>query len=108
MTRLSPYDSIFSPMNVNLRWAVLFGLTILLPASVLTVMAVRTVVSEDRNALLDLQLRVPALQAHFDEIVNAAIDSARLEVSYGLPVQNPAIRFGFRIDENGRIVRMPN
>jgi hypothetical protein len=88
----------------NIRWALLFGLTILLPAGGLTVMVVRTLVNEDRNALVDLQARVPALQAHFDAIVNAAIDSARLDVPYDLPVHHPVVLFGFRLDEEGRIV----
>jgi len=82
----------------NIRRAALFGIMILLPAAVLTTMSVRTLVSEDRNALADLQLRLPWVQSQFDEIIDGVI------LGRWKTAPPKARRFTFFLDMGRRIV----
>lgn len=73
---------------------------ILVPAGVLTVMSVRTLVDEDRNALIDLQTRVPTVQARFTGI----LDAIEADVATGSERENPHVLFPVAIDRDGDFV----
>ncbi len=60
--------------NVSVKWALLFLLLILLPASILTYLSVRAFRDEQRSALADLHLLVPLLQSSFDRTVDDIVD----------------------------------
>ena len=60
--------------NVNLKWAVLFVILILLPASILTYLSMRDFQNDRRSALADLNVLVPLLQEQFDRRVDAIVE----------------------------------
>jgi len=85
----------------HIRWLLLFGVMILVPAAVLTVMSVRTLVDDEHNTLADLQLRLPAVRAEVDRLVRTAIDSdetyttlvtLRFRVNSELKITDPPFR----------------
>jgi signal transduction histidine kinase len=97
-TRSSGIPSIQRMHNqTNIRWAVLFGAMILIPTAVLAILSMRTLLNEDRNALVDLQIRLPALQARFLDMVEQLVEDERS----GTLESNPHFLFRLRIDRDG-------
>jgi signal transduction histidine kinase len=70
---------------------------ILIPTAVLAILSMRTLLNEDRNALVDLQIRLPALQARFLDMVEQLVEDERS----GTLESNPHFLFRLRIDRDG-------
>jgi signal transduction histidine kinase len=84
-------------MNIptNIRWMILFGVMILVPTGVLTVLAVRTLVDDEKSALADLQSRLPYVRQQVDQVIEDALHDR----------QSPAVMFHFELDRSQNVIK---
>lgn len=84
-------------MGYKLRLTLLIGL-IVGPAGILTFLSLRTVLDEQRSALSDLRLRLPAVQSAFQTHLQSTLD--RVQAS-GTGTELPEVEFVFVLGEAG-------
>ena len=92
--------------NIGFRLAAFFTGLILLPASILTYLSVRAFQDEQRSALADLHLRVPALRSAFDVQQRQVADRAFAQAAGGGgdSAASPYVKARFVLDENGEFL----
>ena len=91
-------------MGFKLRLSLFLGL-IAVPAGILTFLSLRAVLDEQRSALADLRLRIPAVQSALQDRLQSILEQAPRVVAAGDPAASgdiPEIEFVFTLDERGQ------
>jgi hypothetical protein len=96
--RLSLWLSGYIAVGFRLRMSLFIGL-IVVPAGGLTFLSLRSVLDEQRSALADVRLRLPAVQAAFQSQLQSALDAALTVGPAG--DAGPEVEFTFDLRDNG-------